>query len=190
MRWKVSLVFSFVIQGDHKLHYRKCKKLITFLPQQWLSIQIFIHRCSMWLWRVIRHTSHSNPVSSDTVCSVSSPRLLIASRILSCIRVRDVVEKKKNPWCSFRNESRGVWGWVSTATQTPWCGNECRCRCDTQSIGRDYIQMERVSHHPGSYIERSSVLCNCCWAFQYVTWINSYKPSKLYFNDLKPGGKL
>jgi hypothetical protein len=49
----------------------------------------FAHRCSMWLPRVMRHTSHLNAVSSHTRCSIYSPTLITPSRILSRSSLQD-----------------------------------------------------------------------------------------------------
>jgi hypothetical protein len=108
------------------------KRVITFysrhilekqLLQKRPNVQVFVHRCSMWLPWVMRHTSHLNEISSHTLRSTSSSTLITASRILSRSSLLDwaEVEHKHCPWRSPRNKFREVgWPWWSSESPSRW----------------------------------------------------------------------
>jgi hypothetical protein len=89
------------VQSDHKLKYSsKAFNLLFRLHvgkqialQQWLSAQVFVHRCSMWFPPEMRHTSHLNAASSHTLHYTSSSTLTAVSRTLSCSSVKNCGRK-------------------------------------------------------------------------------------------------
>jgi hypothetical protein len=139
-------------------------------------IQVF-YRFSTWLPWAIRHTSQL--LVPHYIAHVYRHSL---SHYGFCLAT---VARPHTPWFSFLRLRQGQSLCPSSATvpkvtarQYPWCGNECQW-------GKRGTRLHSPVESTSSTYEQKLE----CWVtvverfvFQYVTWIESYKPVKLHFN--------